>query len=340
MINYKSNNELLEALNGLVVGHISAKKALINLVNRSKIRHYQKWIACEHRDFLIAPSKCLMVGDSGTGKTFLVECLQQLVDFPLLKIDATRLTITSAGDGIKSAEIYNMIYDNAKHYEEVNRKKGYTNSIEGLIDQTVVFIDEVDKLAWGANGERDHWNKRTQANFLQIFENYDELAGVSFIFAGAFANLERSKTKGNSIGFCQDFDSISENDILDELIVKYGLIPELVGRITAIVELDTLTEDHYRAVLQDILIPRKLEELIYFNCVDFELSNKDIDVLIKKAMKSGQGIRFLKRELDKLLLDIEFNYENVTNHRLLLHNLIDNYDGTSPEDWDKEEINQ
>lgn len=337
MINYKSNTELLEAFNELVVGHISAKKTLINLINRSKIRHYQKWIAHEHSDFLINPGKCMLMGASGTGKTHLVETLQHLVEFPLLKLDATRLTITSAGDGIKSADIYNMIYDNAKHYEEVKRKKGYTNSIEGLIDQTVVFIDEIDKLAWGTNGEKDSWNKRTQANFLQVFEDHDELAGVSFIFAGAFSNLEKRNSKSNSIGFHAQIEDMADDEIIDELVVKYGLIPELVGRLTSIVELDVLTEDHYRNVLLDILIPRKLEELIYFNCVDFELNNDQIDMLVKKAMKSGQGIRFLKRELDKLLLDIEFNYENVSNHRLLMTNLIDHFDDTieNPE-WESE----
>ncbi len=174
MINYKTNKELLESYDKLVVGHTEAKKSLINLLNRSKIRHYQKWVALEHKDFLIDPGKCLLIGGSGTGKTFLVECLQKLVDFPLVKIDATRLTLTGAGDGIKSSHIYDLIYQNAKILAEL--KTGYWHSIGGIIDQTILFIDEIDKLAWGSKGESDAWNKRVQSNFLQIFEMVKFLA--------------------------------------------------------------------------------------------------------------------------------------------------------------------
>lgn len=323
MINYKSNKELLEAYDYYVIGHSAAKKALINLINRSKIRHYQKWISMEHKDYLITPGKCLLIGPSGTGKTFLVESLQKLVNFPLIKIDATRLTLTAAGDGIKSADIFDMIYKNAEKL--ASNKTGYWHSIEGVIDQTVLFIDEIDKLAWGAKGEKDAWNKRVQSNFLQIFENKEELAGVSFIFAGAFSDMERSTINSKSIGFTSEQKTINTEDMLDELVVKYGLIPELVGRISSIVELDRFTREDFKNILLNTLIPNKIEELIYFNCADFDLSDEQIESIIDKAEASGQGVRFLKRELDKLLIDIEFNYEDVTNHRLLLNNLINNY---------------
>ncbi len=325
MINYKSNKELLEAYDYYVIGHKEAKKSLINLINRSKIRHHQKWISLEHKDYLISPSKCLLIGGSGTGKTFLVESLQKLVEFPLIKIDATRLTLTAGGDGIKSLHIYDMIHENAKYLSSL--KNGYWHSVEGVIDQTVVFVDEIDKLAWGAKGESDSWTKRVQANFLQIFENKEELAGVSFIFAGAFQEMERTQNVTDSIGFMSKQRKLSNTDMLDEMIVKYGLIPELVGRITNIVELDKFTKEDFRNILINTLIPQKIEELIYFNCADFSLSEEQLENIVYKAEASGQGIRFLKRELDKLLINIEFNYEDVTDHRLLLNNLIPNYGG-------------
>lgn len=322
MINYKRNSELLLELDEHVVGHITAKKALINLINRSKIRYNQKYVAMEHKDYHIPPAKCLLIGGSGTGKTYLVESLQKILQFPLVKIDATRLTITSAGDGIKSTDVIDMIKEAAKKAYMTDMRRNPT--VEAAIDQTVVFVDEIDKLAWGAKGESDSWNKRTQANFLQIFENSDELSGVSFIFAGAFSDMERMKDVKKMLGFVQtDDEKASEADIIDDLVVKYGLIPELVGRITAIVELDAFTADNYRDILVQKLIPRKLEELIYFNCADLNLSEEDIEKVVAKAVISKQGIRFLKRELDKLCLDIEFNYETIADsHHLLLSNLI------------------
>jgi ATP-dependent protease Clp ATPase subunit len=323
-----SNKELLKALDTYVTGHTTAKKALINLLNRSKIRHYQKWLAMESKEALIPPGKCLLIGASGTGKTFLVESLQKIIDFPLIRIDATRLTLTSAGDGIKSSHIYDMIYQNALHLSSL--KNGYWHSVEGVIDQTVLFIDEIDKLAWGAAGEKDAWNKRVQSNFLQIFENKEELAGVSFIFAGAFSGMTRESTTSGSIGFHSKQNKVKTEDMLDELVVKYGLIPELVGRISSIVELDKFTRDDFRNILLNTLIPKKIEELIYFNCADFELSGEQIETILDKAEASGQGVRFLKRELDKLLVDVEFNYEEGQDGpRLLLGNLIDHYGDAS-----------
>lgn len=308
---YKKNHEILEEFNKRVEGHIEAKKALINLVNRSKIRHHQRWIQELHRDYLISPSNCLLIGGSGTGKTFLVETLRDIVPFPLIKIDATKLNPTGAGDGgIKSSDLSNMIKANAKLLAQ--NSKGYYHSEPGVIDQTIVFVDEIDKLAgcWESSGK---WNQHVQHSFLTIFENRDLFSGVSFIFAGAFTGIEKIKpdTRANScIGFHADIQNNIDNDhLLDESIIKYGLIPELVGRINHIVKLDNFTRQEYKNILLNRLLPRKLEELAYFNCVDFHIPENDIELILDKVESSGQGVRYLKRELDRYVRDIEFDYE-------------------------------
>ncbi len=318
MIKDKTNKEILQEYNKYVKGHIQAKKALINLVNRSKLRHYQKWVAMEPKENLIEPMKCLLIGASGTGKTFLVETLQRIVKFPLIKLDATRLTLTSAGDGIKVSEVINMIKSKAKAL--CSNGKGYYHSQDGIIDQMVVFIDEIDKLAWGAKGESDEWNKRVQSNYLQLLENHDELSGVSFIFAGAFTDLDKVKRVATkALGFNPQKEDESDEEILDDLVVKYGLIPEIVGRINTIIELDKFTEQDYHDILVDTLIPKKMIELAYFNASQHTVNQEDKDKIIKKAFNSGQGVRFLKRELDRLFMEFEFLHEDHLENPLLLN---------------------
>ncbi len=331
MMNDRSNKELYSAVSETVIGHSLAKKALINLLSRSAIRYYQKWVSQEHEDYFITPSKVLLIGPSGTGKTLLVETLiQNLLDRPLVKIDATRLTLTGAGEGsgIKSADLINMIKAEAFEYSQKQHVKGVYCTSAMAMDKLVLFVDEIDKLAWGTHSEGDHWNKRIQSSFLQIFENRDDLAGVSIIFAGAFSELERQRSNKDTIGFNKIEQTLKEqvSEDLEELIVKYGLIPELVGRISTIVELDKFEREDYKRILVGTLIPRKIEELIYFNCSTFALSAAQIDGILDRAIASGQGVRYLKRELDKLTLDIEFNYEDEEDrHHLLLSNLLEDY---------------
>jgi len=339
MKNYKKNAEILEEFNSKVEGHIEAKKALINLVNRSKIRHHQKYIQQLHKDFLIEPANCLLIGGSGTGKTFLVETLQDLVEFPLIKIDATKLNPTGAGDGgIKSADLINLICTNAKAL--ASKGRGYYHSEAGVIDQTIVFIDEIDKLAnaWESSG---NWNKQVQSNFLTLFENKGRFAGISFIFAGAFVGIENIKltskvTENSSIGFNADIKkNIHTEECLDEAVVKYGLLPELVGRINHIVKLDNFSRQEYRDILLNRLVPKKLEELIYFHCIGFELSDDAIERILDKVESSGQGIRYLKRELDRHIREIEFNYEMVPEPTIpRLTNFPDDiYEGFNNEEY-------
>lgn len=322
MLQYKSNHELLEEFDKKVEGHTEAKKALINLVNRSKIRYKQKFIDRVHKDFLIDTANCLLIGSSGSGKTFLVETLRDLVDFPLIKVDATKFNPSGAGDGgIKSADLAKQIKKNAA--ELVNSGRGIYNTIEGTIAQTVVFCDEIDKLStkWESSG---NWNKHVQANFLTLFEDTDEFSGVSFIFAGAFTGIDdvtlddKKDDKSSNIGFNAKLPKVVKEEdkaeeCLDEKIIKMGLIPELVGRISTIVKLDKFSKETYREILIKRLLPKKEQELMFFNCAHIDLTEDQIAKIIDKAMNSGQGVRFLKRELDVYVKNLEFDYELFPN---------------------------
>jgi ATP-dependent Clp protease ATP-binding subunit ClpX len=325
MLHNKRNNEILAELDSYVDGHVEAKKALISLVNRSKIRHHQKWIELIHRDYLITPHKLLILGQSGTGKTHMVESLQQILDFPLIRLDATKLNPTGAGGGVKEEDVRKQI--RAKADEWCKSRKGYYHSIDGTIDQMVVFIDEIDKI--GKSFESSgNWNNHVQSNFLTLFDNKAEFAGVSFIFAGAFTDITKKDTPlSNSIGFTREVKTRTKAE-LDEQIVKAGLIPELVGRLTNIVELERFTELDYYKILTERLIPAKLQELAYFNIFDTELSEERLKEMAKSAYDSGQGIRSLHRQLNKEYLDAEFEneYKSHRNRQIEFLDGDTNYD--------------
>jgi len=310
MLHGKSNRAVLEELDRLVYGHQHAKKSLITLVNRSKLRHYQKWGEMLDDEFLIKPSKCLLVGGSGTGKTYLVQSLAKIANFPLLIIDGSSLNPTGASGGIKPEKLRQMIVKKAEEYAAL---KGDTYfSIDGVIDQMVVFVDEFDKISSHYDGSSGgNWNEHTQTHFLTMFENHSEFSGVSWIFAGAFTGIDSKETpKKAGIGFNLAHEEVENIEISDEDIVKYGMLPEIVGRLTSICRLDKLTEDDFYNILVEKVIPNKIMELSYFKIDDIDVTEKQLRGYAKGAVGSSQGVRYLYREIEKYFLDIEFDYED------------------------------
>ena len=310
MKNFKPNIEILQDLEEYVEGHIEAKKALISLVNRSKWRHHQKFGLGMFPEYLLAPSKILLLGASGTGKTHLVESLHKIISFPLVRVDATQFNPTGASGGVKMVDLQDMILDEAKLWVNNQKYAGAEfSSVEGTVDQTVVFVDEIDKLgrSYDSSGS---WNKHVQSSFLTMFDNKAEFAGVSFIFAGAFSDITGEPAKkNNQIGFSKHEELEKEKDY-DDLVVKAGLIPELVGRLTNICALDKFTEDDFYNVLVNRLVPKKQIDLAAMGIFDSELIEERARAIAKHACTSGQGIRALQRSLEKEYLDIEFNYED------------------------------
>ena len=307
MIFEKSNASLLADYNKRVYGHETAKKALITLVSRSKMRHYQKFHLNVPDSELLERCKVLLLGDSGTGKTFLVEQLAEILDFPLLCVDATQLIPSGNSDGINQKKFKTECTRTVTDWIASRKERGFTHSESGARNQLVIYIDEIDKLAHSFESS-GNWNKHVQSNFLTLFDNHDEGAGVSFIFSGAFSGIT-PKIK-HTLGF--GAESVTDVPLLDDELVQYGLIPELVGRLTCIIKLDTFKEADYRHILYDTLLPAKQHGLSFFNDVRLSVSDKDISALVQRALKSGQGIRYLKRQLDVLALEAEFNYEEDT----------------------------
>ncbi len=304
----KLNKDIYNEVSRLVKGHDNAKKILINQINRSYLRYTQKWKLELHQDDLIETQNVLLIGDSGTGKTHLVESLQKVMGFPLMIVNATSLNPTGSGKGLTPAAFKKAIEDRAKEILEEQHPKYF--SIDGVLEQMIVFVDELDKLCTSF-GSSENWNQQIQNNFLSIFENKAGLTGVSFIFAGAFVGMEKEVIKAKSIGFSKLEDSsfVDETDYEEE-VIKFGMIPELVGRITHTVRIDKLNEDDYRNILFNVLLPQKRRDMKCYQLDNLTLSKAKIDSLIETTLKSKQGVRKLKKELDKLVVDLEFNSDD------------------------------
>ena len=273
----------MNTINELVYGHARAKRVLEALINRSQERYYKKCVTCEPY-----PNKlnCLLIGESGTGKTHLIHSLQKIHNFPLLCIDATELMPTGNDNGVNRKQLRKQILDMAGELVKTNRY----HSITGVLNQMVIFVDEFDKLGtpFDSSGQ---WNKHVQANFLTMIEDQDLFEGISWVFAGAFTGLREDKQNvSNGIGFFAESEKSVTKEITDRDIIRAGIITEMLGRISLIVELDSFTAADYRTVLVDWLLPN----------YDVDI---DVDDVVNRAMTSGQGIRSLTRQLELAAID-------------------------------------
>jgi len=283
----------MNKLNEMVYGHAQAKKMLTVLLKRSQDRYYNKCVMNlpDYKDTL----KCLIIGPSGTGKTHLIQSFSKLHNFPLICVDATHFMPTGNSDGVNIKQLKKLIDEKCQEY----LKRPEYHSAEGVMNQLVIFVDEFDKLGicFESSG---NWNKQVQSNFLTMIDNKEEFSGISWVFAGAFAGVFEEKNRQsnkNSIGFFPSSDVECKKEITDVDILKAGIIPEMLGRINLIVQLDVFSEEDFKKVLVERLLPK----------YRLDLDEAAIDAIVAKAYNSGQGIRSLTRQLETLSIDIEYS---------------------------------
>lgn len=295
------NHRIYDLLNKEVHGHAKAKKILINLINRSRTYYYEKHVL--NLPIEKKSNVTLLIGRSGTGKTQLVKSLSRIMQFPIMFYDATEIQPISAQGGINVEDIRKDI---DKFSKSLMSSPGKYYSEAGARAQIIVFIDEIDKLGKGCEGTSNNWNNKTQATLLSLLEDVE--LDVSFILAGAFSEADYGKSKETSkpIGFTHSgYINRSSDKEIDTMVLNYGLMAEIVGRITHIAQLDTFSKEDYHTVLHNHILPSKISELEKLG-IEHIFEDKQLTDIIERAFKSDQGIRHIKRSLDDLLIDIEF----------------------------------
>lgn len=307
-------------LDEYVIGQDMAKKILSVAV----YNHYKR-VATDTMDSIeIEKSNVLMIGPTGSGKTYLVKTLAKILDVPLAITDATSLTEAGyIGDDIESV---------------VSKLLAAAGNDVDKAEQGIIFIDEIDKIAKKHNhGSRDVNGESVQQGMLKLLEGAEvevpvgassknamvpmttvNTRNILFICGGAFPDLDeiikQRLRKKTSIGygaelkdkFDHDKDILSKVEIDD--LKKFGMIPEFIGRLPIICTLKGLSEEMLVRILKEPrnAILKQYEKLLELDEVKLEFNDDALQAIAAKAIKKDTGARALRAIIEELMLDIMY----------------------------------
>ncbi len=322
-------HEIKAYLDQHIVGQDDAKKVLSVAV----YNHYKRLkhnVSSDKDDVEIQKSNILLVGPTGSGKTLLAQTLAKMLDVPFAVADATTLTEAGyVGDDVEN--ILLRLYQNAD-YDAKKAEKG------------IIYIDEIDKIARKSENTsitRDVSGEGVQQALLKLIEgtisNVPPQGGrkhpqqeviqidtknILFIVGGAFVDLdkiiEHRVKDGNSIGFGNVAQTQAEKEqasskllkkLQPEDLLKFGLIPEFIGRVPVFAVLDALDEDTLKMILTEPknAVLKQYKKLLEMDDVELDFEPEAIDLIAQKAIKRKTGARALRSIVEELMLDIMYD---------------------------------
>lgn len=306
-------------LDEYVVGQEHAKKVMSVAV----YNHYKR-VASKSDDVEIEKSNMLMLGPTGSGKTYLVRTLARLLDVPLAITDATSLTEAGyIGDDIESV---------------VSKLLAAAGNDVERCQQGIIFIDEIDKLAKKKNAnQRDVSGESVQQGMLKLLEGADvevpvgassknamvpttviNTRNILFICGGAFPDMDniiKSRlNKSSSMGFMADLKDKYDNEknLLQQTTVEdlreFGMIPEFIGRLPVIFATEPLDDDMLVRILKEPknAIIKQYKKLLELDEVKLDFDDDALLAIAKKAKEKGLGARGLRSIIEEFMLDIMY----------------------------------
>ena len=307
-------------LDDYVIGQEYAKKAISVAV----YNHYKRVATNTMDEIEIEKSNMLMIGPTGSGKTYLVKTLARLLDVPLAITDATSLTEAGyIGDDIESV---------------VSKLLAAADNDVEKAERGIIFIDEIDKIAKKKNtNQRYVSGESVQQGMLKLLEGSDvevpvgansknamvplttvNTKNILFICGGAFPDLEQiikeRLNKQASMGFIADLKDKYNNDkdILSKVTVEdirnFGMIPEFIGRLPIIFTLQGLDEDMLVKILKEPknAILKQYQKLLELDEVKLNFDEEALHAIARKAMKKDTGARALRSIIEEFMLDIMY----------------------------------